>query len=291
MSTRAYPRVSVVIPVKNGAATIGAQLEALVCQDHPEDFEILVVDNRSDDHTVDVAVGWRDLLPSLRVVPASERDGINYARNVGAQAATGELVLFCDADDIVEPSWVRAMASCDSPLVGGRIDERSLNTLDVVASRSPYPHDRLPVALDFLPFAVGANCGVRKEVFDRVGGFDEAYVRGGADVEFFWRAQLGSFDLSFVPDAVVRYRYRGGLKPLARQFLRYGMADAQLYRSFRAHGLGREPVSAIVRAWWWFIRHLPDLVRSPARRGRWVRRAAHRFGRVRGSLHQRVVYL
>ena len=284
--------MSVVIPVKNGAGTIGHQLEALAAQDYDGAFEVLVVDNRSDDATADAARAWADRIPGLRIVPAGERDGINYARNVGGRAATGDLVLFCDADDVVDRGWVRAMAGasgCD--MVGGRIDAETLNTPDVVASRPLYDPDGLPVAHDFLPFAVGANCGVRRDVFTQIGGFDEAYVRGGADVEFFWRAQLASYRLCFVPDAVVRYRYRGGLRPLARQFYRYGMADAQLYRRFRSEGLCREPARAIGQAWWWLVLHLPDLVRSPAGRGRWVRRAAYRGGRVRGSLRQRVVFL
>jgi glycosyltransferase involved in cell wall biosynthesis len=282
----------VVLPVKNGAATIGDQLEALAGQDYDEAFEVLVVDNRSDDGTAAAAVTWADRIPGLRIVPAVGRDGINYARNVGATAATGDLVLFCDADDVVDSAWVRAMAGAsDCDLVGGRIDAETLNTPDIVASRPPYDPNNLPVAHNFLPFAVGANCGVRRDVFTRIGGFDEAYVRGGADVEFFWRAQLASYRLCFVPNAVVRYRYRGGLRPLARQFYRYGMADAQLYRRFRDDGVRREPARDIGLAWWWLVWHLPDLVRSPARRGRWIRRAANRLGRVRGSLRQRVVFL
>jgi glycosyltransferase involved in cell wall biosynthesis len=286
------PTVSVVLPVRNGAATIGEQLDALAAQDADVAFEVVVVDNLSDDGTAEVARRWADRIPGLRIVPATERAGINYARNVGARAATGELVLFCDADDVVDRGWVGAMAAssgCD--LLGGRIDAESLNSPAIAASRPPYEPDRLPVPHQFLPFAVGANCGVRREVFDRVGGFDEAYVRGGADVEFFWRAQLASYRLCFVPDAVVQYRYRGGLRPLARQFWRYGMADAQLYRRFRADGLRREPAADVARAWWWVLRHLPDLVRSPARRSRWIRRTTYRAGRVRGSVKQRVVFL
>lgn len=282
--------VSVVIPVRDGAATLPRQLDALVAQRTPGDWEVVIADNGSTDSTVRVAQSYADRLP-IRVVDVSERIGINAARNGGVRAAAGEFVCLCDADDEVAPGWVHAMrtAAPGHGGVGGRLDERSLNDADAAAWRPWSAQDGLPVALGFLPFAVGANCGFWRAVFDELGGFDERYVRGGADVEFFWRVQLAGHRLAFAPGAVVAYRHRAGLRATARQFWRYGMADAQLYQNFRQHGVPRDTAHTVWRAWRMVA---VDGLRShrTESRGRAVRTAAYRLGRLRGSLRQRVLF-
>jgi glycosyltransferase involved in cell wall biosynthesis len=282
--------VSVVVPVLDGAATIEVQLAALAGQTYDGPWEVVVADNGSVDGTPDVVRSWADKLP-VRVVDASAERGINPARNAGAAAAAGDLVVFCDADDEVDAGWVAAMAAAaeDADVLGGRLDDASLND-DVVATWRPHnAGDDLPVALRFLPFAVGANCGAWRDVIERLGGFDPEYRRGGADVEFFWRAQLAGYRLAFVPDAVVRYRHRSGLRALARQFFRYGMADAQLYRAFRHAGLRRDSAGEVWRAWRLVAVHALK-GRDPGRRGEGLRLAAQRAGRLRGSLRQRVMF-
>src|SRR5688500_9296124 len=99
-------RASVVVPVRDGAATIGEQLAALAQQDFPGSWEVVVADNGSRDGTADVVRSFRDRLPGLRLVDASARPGASHARNAGAAAATGEVLAFCDADDVVDPGWL-----------------------------------------------------------------------------------------------------------------------------------------------------------------------------------------
>ena len=93
--------VSVVIPARNAARTLDAQLQALAAQRFPAEWEVLVSDNGSTDATRAVAVEWAGRIPLLRVIDASARPGASAARNLGAAAAHGELLLFCDADDVV----------------------------------------------------------------------------------------------------------------------------------------------------------------------------------------------
>ena len=286
--------VSVVIPVLNAAATLGDQLDALARQDWTGDWEVVLADNGSTDGTRDVAVRYASMLPRLRVVDASDRRGANHARNVGAAAAEGELVLVCDADDVVEPGWIGAMvcaAEC-ADVLGGAFEEDSLN--DPVSRSwrgSPAPGARLPTTLGgFLPFAVSANCGIRTSVLRALGGWNEEYPYGGDDVELSWRAQLQGYRLSYVPEAVVRYRFRSDLRGLARQLFAYGMAESHLYRDFRPYGARRRTLRAIAKRWGWLVVHLPDLA-SARRRWRWVRAAAFNWGRIRGSLKYRTFYL
>jgi glycosyltransferase involved in cell wall biosynthesis len=280
--------ISVVVPAYNAAATLPAQLEALASQTYGDDWEVIVADNGSSDETRAVAATARGRLPGLQVVDASGRRGTGHARNVGASAARGEFVLFCDADDVVAPTWLEAMSvairSCDA--VGGAVDAAWLNP----GRRDAKPSERLWQST-FLPSATGANCGVRTRVFHELGGFDESYRAGGDDIEFFWRLQLAGHGVCFVPDAVVHIRERATLPALAGRFFRHGRADALLYRGFRSHGMPPSPILQAVKAWARLLLLAPWYWLDEGRRRHWVSSLARRFGRLAGSARFRTLYL
>ena len=287
------PMISVVVPARNSAGVIEGQLAALAAQGHDGAWEVIVADNGSTDGTADVARSWVDRLPNLRVVSAGERVGINHARNAGAAQANGAFLLFCDADDEADPGWLTAMAEaatrCDA--VGGALEKRTLNHPTVVEWRPPLIMTELPVMAGFLPRPVGANCGVRADLWRQLGGFDEEYAVGATETEFFWRLQLGGHQVCFVPEAVMHYRFRPGLRAHARQFFRFGVARVRLYRDFRSSGMPGRRFGALARDLAWLGRHTFDLVRGSGPRGRWVGQAAAVCGRVVGSVRYRLVYL
>ncbi|MCA1835885.1 MAG: glycosyltransferase, partial [Actinobacteria bacterium] len=216
--------VSVVIPARNAAAVIAGQLEGLSRQEYCGAWEIIVADNASTDDTAAVAAGWAARVPELRVISAAGRLGINHARNAGAAVARGDFIVFCDADDVATPGWLQGMVEATSraDVVGGHPDHVTLNTPRVRCWRQSVRPDELPNAFGFLPYAVGASLGVRTDAFQRLGGFNEEYAGGGDDVEFCWRAQLASYTLGHAPDAVMCYRLRDRLWPLAKQGYGYG---------------------------------------------------------------------
>jgi glycosyltransferase involved in cell wall biosynthesis len=286
--------VSVVIPALNAADIIGEQLEALSRQTHAGEWEVVVVDNGSTDGTAAAAMAYVDRLPALRVVDASERRSHTFARNTGARAAAGDLLLYCDADDRVGPGWVAAFVAaaedgCD--FMGGFVDDVSLNDPRQADWRRSPPSDRLPDKMGFLPLAISANLAIRRDVLFEIGGWNEAYGEGCNDVELSWRAQVAGYRLCYVPDAVIAYRYRSSMRALARQMYRRGLAEPQLYADFRPHGLPRRPVWRMAGGVAKLAVRSPDLVRGPGPRGRWVNRAATVVGRLRGSARHRSLYV
>ncbi|MDP8959416.1 MAG: glycosyltransferase [Actinomycetota bacterium] len=292
--TRSRPApelVSVVMPTYNGAATVEAQLEALASQTYEGAWELVVADNGSTDDTLEIVERWSPKLPEVRVVDVEERKGVSHTCNVGASAARGDFVVFCHQDDVADRGWLEAIAraapNCD--LVGGRLDYQTLNDPVTLYWRPPHRYEELPRAMGFLPYAVGANLGMWTEVFHELGGWSESYFMGGEDIDFCWRAQLASFRLCYAPDALIHYRYRSDLRGFARQIYRYAMAEPKLYKAYRQQGAPRN-TRAGLRTWLWALAHLPDLVRSVERRGRWMRKVAFRWGRVRGSMRERVFY-
>src|SRR2546423_10557404 len=106
---RSEPRlVSVVVAVLDEEAHLGEQLAALAEQTYTGAWEVLVVDNGCTDGSIDVALRFARRLPGLQIVDASERRSLAHARNRGAAEAQGDLLAFCDADDVVLPGWLEA---------------------------------------------------------------------------------------------------------------------------------------------------------------------------------------
>lgn len=281
-------RLSVLIPVLNCGATLGDQLEGLAVQTLDQGWEVIVADNGSTDATVAVALGWTDRLSGLSVIDASARPGRGAARNLAVRASHGDLLLFSDGDDVVQPGWAAAFVSAaeEWDVAAGALDYAALN----LPGAAP-PGVRLPGTgdLGWLPFASGANLAVARRTFEDVGGFAEDLVRG-QDTDFCWRAQLRGHRFGVVPDAVVAHRSRTHAGELWRQHADWGEATVQLFRRHRADGLPASPLGRAFRTYAWLLARLPMLV-HPAARREWIRFAGVRWGRLRGSVRRRTLYL
>lgn len=279
------------MPVYNAAEVLTDQLDALAHQTYEGPWELIVADNGSTDDSPGVLQRHQGVSPRLRIVDASTRQGATHARNVGTDAAGGDLIVYCDADDVVDRGWLEAMvgASATAGIVGGRLDTSRLNRKTARRWRSSICESELPHMMDFLPFASSANLAVWRDVYDDLGGWDERYLCGCDDVDFSWRAQLSGHELRFAPHAVVHYRYRPTVRGNARQVYRYATAMPMLYRDFRAHGARRKSVLGALCTWARLFWTVPRLARR-ATRGRWVVSAARSWGHLVGSAHHRIWY-
>jgi len=285
------PLVSVVIPVRNGTATMGAQLEALACQRAAPPFEIVVSDNGSTDRLQEFLVAscahWPQL--DIRRIDSSAKPGVSHARNEGFRQARADIVLICDSDDVVCPTWVRSMADALETYdgVGGSLDELTLNP--PTSPTLAFAKSSLPVALEFLPYPVGANCGVRRKVWLALNGFDEDYLFGAEEIDFFWRLQLAGYKLAFVPQAVVAYRHRTGIRNNIRVAYWHGIGTTQLAARFKAQIPSQSPLS-VARTWGALFLGLPRLLNTNRRIGQ-LRLLAHHAGLVAGSVRYGVIQL
>jgi glycosyltransferase involved in cell wall biosynthesis len=310
---RSRPKsISVVIPAYNAAATLAEQLQALATQQYEDDWEVVIVDNGSTDGTADLARRYCQRFKAFTLVDSGPRRGHSAPRNAGANAARGELLAFCDADDVVAPGWLQAMAgaACHYDLIGGWLDARPLNDDSTRSWHRPWPRDRLRSWL--LPYAVSANLAIWADVLRDLDGWSTDYEAGGEDVELSWRAQLAGYRLGFAPDAVVHYRYRSGLRQTARQAYAIGVNCEKFLRDFAflrdGNHYGDDNVAgdddptmdqatdsggsalhrALVRGAWLATR-LPYLVGSRRHRGLWISVAAEYFGRLSGAARYRVL--
>lgn len=237
-------RVSVIIPAFDAEATIQAQLAAIASQRDAPPFEVLVCDNGSLDGTRAIVSAWQDRIENLRLVDASARRGPSAARNIGAAAAVGEVLLFCDADDVVDGRWVAELVTAlgDADAVAGAGEYAELNTHFADRGGRTPPFYAL-AALPHLPAALAGNSGVRAEAFASIGGFDEA-LRVGEDADLFWRLQLAGKTLVDAPDAVVHIRDRTSLRGVWRQEYGWGAAERQLAHRYELVRRAFEEVAA-----------------------------------------------
>ena len=280
--------VSVVIPARNAATTLPVQLEALARQRVDTPWEIVVVDNGSDDGTGALLADWEHRCEQL-VAISEPVQGANRARNTGIAAASGDRILLCDADDVVDQGWIAEMSRKldEYALVAGRLEYSHLNSQ---AARARGRIELLSTGLHTIwshPWAPSCNLGFRRSVFDALGGFDPDFVQGGGDdIDFCIRANAAGFELGYAPDGVVHYRFRAESRPNARQLYWYSRGTEHLFAKQRALGnLEAFPSrcrwnQSAYRAYRMLV-ELPDLW-SDAHRDRYVGRAAKFAGGVTG---------
>ncbi len=277
--------VSVVLPVRDGACTLMRQLEALAASRTERRWELIVSDNGSTDGTRAVVEAWRGRLPRLTVVDSSARRGVSYARNVGVLASRGRYVLHCDDDDAVAPGWIEHLSTgLDiADIVGGPLEYDSLNPWRFRGCLSEDAW-HWPEQQGGIWFVSGANLAYRRQVFDRIGGFDAEEFNGAAqDLEFCVRAQVQGFRFRSVPEAVVARMERRSLLAVARQHFRYGCGYRQLQRRYA--GVLMEHRSSPAARRWNALRLVARCHRSACRR-ELVRRTAFLLGAAYASKYQ-----
>ena len=222
-----------IVPARNAAATIGKAMAALAAQDLGDEWELILVDDGSDDATVGEA---RRAAPRNLSVVHGEGHGAGEARNIGAAASRASLLAFTDADCEPQPGWlsagVRALARAD--LVQGRVEPDPRATLG--------PFDRTLWVDGESGFYETANLFVRRELFDRLGGFDEWLRIGGRpfaeDLWFGWRAVRAGARTRFAEHALVHHAvFPRGAIGFVRERARLGhFADvARRVPEFRRH--------------------------------------------------------
>ena len=204
------PRVSVVIPAYNAIATLGGTITGALTQTYPN-VEVVVVDDGSTDGTHDLAAAYADAV----VVVHRPNGGLSAARNTGAQRSTGQLLVFCDADDILLPPAVASMVDCWEHAGGGRravtcnayaMTGEGVNPRRALALRAFPPPDRQRAALLRVNIAL-AIALVPKQLWSDLGGFDETLPMV-EDWDFWLRAVFSGTQLLYqrAPHALWRWQ-------------------------------------------------------------------------------------
>ena len=228
--TEANYEVSVIMPVGRVDDDLPHQLDALTKQNYDQPWELVISLNTpdaSERRALDALLAERPSL-NARIVDSSAVRSASHARNAGADAASGHLLLFCDGDDLADRAWIGELVRAlgDAEAVGGHLGEELLAIEGQEDWRPPATPGHLPTFLG-QPYLVTANMGLTRNAFDLVGAFDTTLTRG-EDIAFSWDLINGGIDLVYVPSAIIHYRHRKGMRPMLKQHYLYGRGFSQI---------------------------------------------------------------
>ncbi len=222
-----YPKVSVIVCSYNGAKTLDRCLESLKYIEYPN-YEVILVDDGSTDSTHEIAARhtW---IKTIR----QENSGLSAARNVGARAATGEVLAYTDSDCMADPEWlyflVGTLLSGKYAGVGGpNISPPAENWIQACVAAAPGGPNHVLLTDVIAEHIPGCNMAFYKWAFEQVGGFDPEYRKAGDDVDFCWRLQQAGQIIAFSPSAIVWHYRRFTLSAFRKQQMGYGEAESLL---------------------------------------------------------------
>jgi glycosyltransferase involved in cell wall biosynthesis len=225
--------VSVVIPCRNEAAWIRPCLESILANDYPNDrLEVLVVDGMSDDGTRAIVEEVAARRPCVRLLDNIKRI-TPTALNTGIAAARGAILMRMDAHVEYPRDYISKLVleleRSGADNVGGVCQTCPANDTALAQAIAIGMSHRLGVGNSY--FRIGASeprwvdtvpfgC-YRREIFERIGGFDEELVRNQDD-ELNLRLIRAGGRILLVPSVVCRYYARDSLGKLWRMFFQYG---------------------------------------------------------------------
>ncbi len=223
------PLVSVIIPAYNAAVLVAETIDSVLAQNYPS-VEILVVDDGSTDETAKVLQCYGD---RIRYFHQENWGGPSRPRNVGLRNATGELVAFFDADDLMAPEKLQTAVDVFErfPKVDftfssfrgiqedgathradfleryqnfrSEIQSEEGSTIGVMAGRAVF---RQLLGANF----IGTSSVVcRRSVFDQVGEFDESMLNAD-DVDMWRRIAYAGYQFAFIDEILHSYRKTAG---------------------------------------------------------------------------------
>jgi GT2 family glycosyltransferase len=218
---------SVIIPARNAAKTIGECVLAALSQSAPRElYEVIVVDDGSTDATGAIARAH-----GARVIPQPPL-GIATAKNTGARAARGEILLFLEPDCVPALDWIAQMiVPFNEPSVAGvkgtyvTHETGLLSRLIQAEYEDRYEREEKDRSIDFVD---GYSVGYRRSVFLKLGGFDPS-LGAVEDLDLSYRLAKNSHRLVFAPKAKVYYNHGSTIRHYVAQKLRHGLWRSLVY--------------------------------------------------------------
>ena len=229
-------QLTVAIPTYNRADFLRQTLAGIALQVFPaEQFEVLVIDNNSTDHTRAVVAEFAAALPAPRHVLETQQ-GLDHARNRAIAEARGAIIIFADDDILVQPDWLsqltaplRADKSRRVGAVGGEVIPVFPQGLPpwVAEWHAPLAFRADAGPIDARHSPMGANLAFPRWVFEQLGPFHTALDRAagnyfsGGDSEMIRRVRAAGLQVWFAPAAAVQHQM-----PANRTTFRYATRHA-----------------------------------------------------------------
>ena len=220
------PPVSVVIPARDDAELLAAAVASVLAQDYDAEVEVIVADGSA---SCAAAEALRARFPGVRVVPNPDRttpSGLNRA----VAASAHDVIVRCDVRSVLPPRYialaVETLRRTGAAVVGGRLRPAGTTGFERAVALAM----TTPLGAGDSRYRIGGPEGpadmvylgvFRRDALLAAGGFDETLPRN-QDYELNWRLRDRGETVWFNPEIHARYRPRGSLRALARQYFDYG---------------------------------------------------------------------
>lgn len=240
--------LSVIVPVCNAEQTIAECLTALACQTIPRAaYEVIVVDDGSTDRTAEII---RQVNVQLIQQPNA---GPAAARNYGAQAAHGEILLFTDADCAPAPDWIERMIEpFRDPEIAGSKGVYRTRQKELIARFVQLEYEDKYARMlhqDRIDFVDTYSAAYRREIFLANGGFDPLFPTASVeDQEFSFRLARKGYRLVFVPQAIVYHHHNTTLRQYWQRKFGIGYWKALLLRWHPDRVIGDSHTPQVLKA-------------------------------------------
>ncbi|MGB9700381.1 MAG: glycosyltransferase family 2 protein, partial [Thermodesulfobacteriota bacterium] len=219
-----FPKVSIIILNWNQLAFLQQCLNSIIENTTYSNFEIIILDNGSNEK------GTADYLKNLPFKIIFSPKNLGYARgnNLAAKSAEGDLLLFLNNDIIAEKNWLTPMVKLmlqrvDCGIVGSKLlyPDRTIQHIGVAFDwrgnrrhiYKKYPADIFPAQeIRECEAVTGACLMIRRDLFEKVGGFDERYMNGSEDIDLCLKVRSKGYRVFFCPQSVLIHFEKTTLK-------------------------------------------------------------------------------
>lgn len=223
---------SVIVPAYNATTTLPTLLDSLLNQTH-KSFEIIVIDDGSKDETHKIGQSYHCSLIQL-----TENHGPAYCRNLGAQNARGDILVFIDSDCQAGCIWLenieKHFSQDDAEAIMGKLSLLPSSFLGNSISALGFPaggsvgFDRIWKVdkESYTDSLSSCNCAIKKDIFWDVGGFDETFpYPGGEDSLLAYKIRESKYRIKYCPDVLVYHQARDSLNGFLKWHFQRGISS------------------------------------------------------------------
>ena len=229
-------KVSIIVPTYNAEKTIKDCIESILSINY-KNYEAIFVDDGSTDNTVSIIEEFACKSKNIKLVKQKHK-GPASARNLGVKMSNGKIIFFTDSDCIVPKNWIREFLKyffSDENIgaVGGSLKPASTSTIYEIfdQKRREILYGAEKKFVNALPTC---NLAVRRDVFNRIGGFDESFKHASAeDYDLCIRIRMLGYRILYDPNVFVLHYHSQNLRSLLRKAFIHGKEYIKLKRKHK----------------------------------------------------------
>lgn len=283
-------KITVIIPVYNEEKCIEECLNSIVNNTRAPD-EIIVADGMSEDRTRERVSQFSQvkLLSNTKRTAAS-------GRNLAISAASGDIIIFTDGDCYADSEWIKniekAFEHYHLDALGGKVApakaenkiEEFWNHLAWNILMSFGDKGYKVVNRTMNDAFVTANCAYRKEILNKLDGFDEWFGNNAEDVDLSWRALALGADMRYIPEAVIYAHGVTTLKGIRKKSFRNGISSSKIQKRY---GSRLNYDWNIYKLWW---KQIPGCIKKDFNSKLFFNELSwHLLGKYYGSIKYHVI--